>query len=86
LEVELHGDGDIVSRDAVGARVSVTDDSGRTQTREVILGSSLGAGSSLRLHFGFGSSLPVSMSIRWPDGTVDNRGAVPLNVLLPVDY
>lgn len=86
LEVEARGDGEIVSRDAVGTRVSVTDNSGRTQTREVILGSSLGAGSSLRLHFGFGDTTPVSMWIRWPDGTVENRDDVPVNSLLGVEY
>lgn len=86
LELALRGDGSIVSTDAVGALVAVTDDSGRTQTREVIVGSSLGAGSSARLHFGFGETTPVSMSVRWPDGTVDNRDEVSVNTLLSVEY
>lgn len=86
LELELHGDGETVSTDAAGARVSVTDDAGRTQTRELIVGSSLGAGSALRLHFGFGDATPVSMTIRWPDGTLETWDDVPVNELHTVEF
>lgn len=86
LEVELHGDGETISRDAVGARVTVVDDSGHEQVREIIAGSSLGAGSALRQHFGFGAAVPVQMTIRWPDGEVDVIDDVPLDALVDVDY
>ncbi|MGH1341765.1 MAG: CRTAC1 family protein [Nannocystales bacterium] len=86
LEIELRGDGETVSTDAVGARVSVTDDTGRTQTREVICGSSLGAGSMLRLHFGFGDASPTSMTIRWPDGSTETTYDVPVNILHSIDF
>lgn len=86
LEVELRGDGSAVSRDAVGARVTVLDDSGHEQVREVIAGSSLGAGSSLRQHFGLGDALPSSVIIRWPNGEVDVIEDAPPDALVGVDY
>lgn len=86
IEVELRGEGGAVSRDAVGARITVLDDSGHEQTREVIAGSSLGAGSSLRQHFGLGGALPTSITIYWPNGEVDAIDDVPSDMLIDVDY
>ena len=54
--------------DALGARVLVTDTSGRVQLREVKSGSSLGAGSDLGVHFGLGSEQLTEVRVRWPDG------------------
>ncbi|MCR9165216.1 MAG: CRTAC1 family protein [Nannocystaceae bacterium] len=86
LEVELHGDGDVVSRDAVGSRISVVDERGHAQVREIIAGSSLGAGSSLRQHFGLGSAAPTSLTIRWPNGAVHTVEDVATNALVRVEY
>jgi hypothetical protein len=58
-----------VNRDAVGARVIVTDTTGRTQMQEVINGASLGSGNALELYFGFGQEQVENVLVRWPDGT-----------------
>lgn len=67
LTVELEGSGP-VNRDAVGARVAVIDKAGRTLVRDVIAGSSLGAGHDLRLHFGLGDAHISEVRVRWPNG------------------
>ena len=53
--------------DALGARVYLTDTTGRVQMREVKLGSSHGAGSDSGLHFGLGDAEPTEVRIVWPD-------------------
>ena len=63
--------------DAVGARVYVEDSSGRTQMREVKIGSSLGAGNDLGLHFGLGEAELVATTVVWPDGTQEVVDAPP---------
>ncbi len=68
LGIRLIGDGP-GGRDAVGARVYVADDGGRVQMRELKIGSSLGSGNDLGLHFGLGSALPTEVWVRWLDGT-----------------
>jgi len=75
LTVDLVGAGPI-NRDAVGARVWVTTDSGRTMMQEVKLGSSVASNSSRRLHFGLGLEHLAAVTIRWPDGLVE-RPAIP---------
>jgi enediyne biosynthesis protein E4 len=71
--------------DAVGARVTIEDDSGRTQMREIVIGASLGSGSDTGLHFGFGDAVPVSATIRWLDGSVQLIDP-PLNTWSEVVY
>lgn len=68
-----------VNRDAVGARVVVTDSNGRTQLQDVINGASLGAGNSLELHFGLGQATVRNVEIRWPDGTTQSIGPLAHN-------
>ena len=58
-----------VNRDAIGARIHLLDNQGRVQMQEVVNGSSLGAGNSLRLHFGLGNAVVDMVQITWPDGT-----------------
>ena len=64
--------------DAVGARVYATDTTGRTQMREVKIGSSIGSGNDTGLHFGLGEALPINVWVRWLDGT-EQPIAPPLN-------
>ena len=84
LEVQLEGDGTSTARDALGAKVFVTDDEGRVQLREVIAGTSLGAGSSLRQHFGFGAAEPVAVHVEWPDGLTSDLVTFEPNTVLSV--
>lgn len=85
LALKLIGDGP-VNRDAVGARVTVTDSSGRSQMQEVRSGSSLGSGDSMELHFGLGMTTPVLVKIRWPDGMEQQLENLPSNFRYQVTY
>jgi hypothetical protein len=85
LTVRLVGGGP-VNRDAVGARVYLTTDDGRTQMQDVICGSSLGAGNDLALHFGLGQASVDEMRIVWPDGTESLFNGVPSNQIVHVIY
>lgn len=66
LQLRLTGAGPI-NRNAVGARAYVTSDDGLVQMREVVAGSSLGAGNDLALHFGLGDADIVDIRIVWSD-------------------
>jgi hypothetical protein len=78
LAVKLIGDGH-VNRDAVGARVTVTDKNGRSQMQELKNGSSLGAGNSLLLHFGLGDAQVDQVIVNWPDGSIQELGRLKAN-------
>ncbi|HFQ92638.1 MAG TPA: CRTAC1 family protein, partial [Anaerolineae bacterium] len=78
LTLKLVGAGP-VNRDAVGARVWLTDSYGRTQLQEVKNGSSLGSGNTLALHFGLGRAKAALVEIRWPDGAMQRIENVPAN-------
>ena len=75
LTVRLSG-GQGVNRDAIGARVTVETEGGPVQMQEVKSGSSLGAGNELSLHFGLGSASQATVTIVWPDGSVEAHPAV----------
>lgn len=76
LVVELEGGGrpgatesGWSNRDAIGARVSVTDADGRMQVRELRAGEGLAAQNAGRLHFGLGADERVSeVAVQWPSG------------------
>ncbi|MGH9756466.1 MAG: FG-GAP-like repeat-containing protein [Candidatus Acidiferrales bacterium] len=67
------------NRDAIGAEVTVTTESGR-QTRMVQAGSGFLAQHGKELFFGLGgATAPVTTSIRWPSGLVQHLRDLPLN-------
>lgn len=84
LTLQLIGGG-AVNRDAVGTRVEIRTPDGRFQMQEVRNGVSLGAGSELALHFGLGEARTVDVTVRWPDGRMQQFANVPANqrVVLP---
>jgi hypothetical protein len=88
LGIELRVDSTAVdvNREAIGARVRVQDSHGHTQVREVIAGSSLGAGSSVQVHFGFGDAIPLAVTVIWPDGRVDQWQDPPVDTRWVIDY
>ncbi len=85
LTLRLTGGGSI-NRDAVGARVYLTDSNGRTQMQEVKCGSSLGAGNDMALHFGLGAATVAQVTVLWPDGTLTKYDDAPLNQIWKIEY
>jgi hypothetical protein len=78
LSVRLTGAGP-VNRDAVGAVAVLELSDGRMLRRRVHIGSSFGADHQRDLHFGLGKASPVSLNIRWPDGTQKTLTTLPIN-------
>lgn len=66
--LSLSGSG-AINRDALGARVYVTDSDGRVQVQQLNNGTGLGGNSGLELHFGLGAAEMESARVVWPDGT-----------------
>lgn len=66
------------TRDAVGARVQVTAQN-LTQTRVVDGGYHRWSQNHDRLHFGLGTADLVDISIRWPDGSIEDHRDVAAN-------
>ncbi|HWG96331.1 MAG TPA: CRTAC1 family protein, partial [Nitrospira sp.] len=62
-------------RDAIGARIHVTANE-RTQIDEVRSGGSYVSQNDFRLHFGLGKATIANLSVRWPDGKVENFSSV----------
>jgi hypothetical protein len=63
------------NRDAIGARVTLSA-GGQAQMDEVRSGGSFMSQNDFRLHFGIGKANSADVSVRWPDGKVDNFSAV----------
>ena len=93
LRVKLRGNGTTVSRDAIGAEVSLTTGDGGVQRRTVSPSRSYQAQVELPVTFGLGTVDRVeAIEVAWPDGTksrvmvgevdrtivVDQRGSDPL--------
>ncbi|MFN8019811.1 MAG: CRTAC1 family protein, partial [Acidimicrobiales bacterium] len=78
---DLRGDGRRVNRDAVGARVRVTDSNGTVRTAWV----RLDTGSDRRLLVGLGTATAARAEIRWPDGTTTVIDAPQTDRLATVD-
>ncbi len=85
LRLRLTGGGNI-NRNAIGAKAYITDNTGHTQMREVLAGSSLGAGNELILHFGLGKASTVDIRIVWSDQTEMIISDVSSNQLLDIQY
>ena len=85
LTLRLVGGGP-VNRDAVGTKAYVTTSDGRTQVRQVINGSSLGAGNDLALHFGLGENTVREVVIVWPDGLRQSLHDTPHDQILEIRY
>ena len=78
LTVDLHGGG-TVNRDAIGARVELVTDGGRTMMREVRTSGSVAATLPRRLHFGLGTEGIAAVTVRWPDGLVETPSVPPVD-------
>ena len=86
LVVSLEGGGPVNS-DAIGAKVYVTTDDGRTLMREVVSSSSLGASSDPALHFGLGQATAIDrLQVVWPNGATNEYTEVETRQVLRLAY
>lgn len=70
LELRLRADPKRSNADAIGAQARIALPDGRTLTRQVECGTGEGNANSPILHFGLGEYAdPVTIEIRWPDGS-----------------
>lgn len=73
------------SREGLGARITLTA-GGSTQVREIAASSSLVSRNSTIAHFGLGSASTITnISVRWPNGSVQNYPSPPINQILIID-
>lgn len=73
------------SRDAVGAKVTLTTASGRVLHNHVSVSIGLMSSSDRRVHFGLGADAGIaSVAIRWPSGQVQTLQNVKANQVLEV--
>jgi hypothetical protein len=86
LVVDVRGDGEAVSTDAVGTRVTVIGANGDRQVRVVRIGGSLGSGEDRRLLFGLGRSSTRAITIEWPDGSTERISGDFTNEILTITY
>lgn len=80
IQVQLRQPG----RDAMGlgATVRITDGDGRVEAAAILAGSSLLSQEPATAHFGVPAGAPVSIEVRWPDGTTQlTSGAMPGGVV-----
>ncbi len=71
---------------APGTYVTLTDRSGRSQTRELVVGSSYLSSEDPRAHFGLGENdEAVSIRVEWPDGSVWERSDVEVDQIVQVE-
>jgi len=86
VKLKLVGDGQNISRDAVGAqaRISMGD---QTLTRQVEAGTGEGNQNDPILHFGLGSHTgPVDLEILWPGGATQRVTGVAVDQLHTIPY
>jgi enediyne biosynthesis protein E4 len=73
------------SRDAIGAKIKVTTESGRVLHNHVSVSTGFMSSSDRRVHFGLGSERAIaSIEIRWPDGQVQILSGVMADQILRV--
>ena len=83
LILDLHGTKS--NRSGIGARVRITDDSGRVQYNHVSTSVGYASSSDSRVHFGLGQSRLVrSAEIRWPSGAIETLEDVRAGQILEV--
>jgi hypothetical protein len=74
------------NRDAIGATVKVTTESGRTLNNHVAISVGFMSSSDKRLHFGLGPDRNVSsIEIRWPSGIRQTIGKTPADQFLGIE-
>jgi len=88
LKIRLAGDGQLISRDAIGARVAVTANNGNdvwTVHRTLYSGTCFSASNSFDLFFALRNATSVDeVVVVWPDGEVSVNEDVQINTTITV--
>jgi len=71
-------EGTVSNRDGIGTRLTLTAD-GVTQMREITSGPTHGGGDQKAAFFGLGTASSGTLTVRWPNGVVENLGTVSAN-------
>ena len=71
-------EGTVSNRDGIGTRLTLTAD-GVTQMREITTGPTHGGGDQKAAFFGLGTASSGTLTVRWPNGVVENLGVVSAN-------
>lgn len=72
--------GIVSNRDAVGARIEITTDTGPTQIREVVAGTGFFADIPRIQTFGLGQATTVTdVTVTWPNGIIQPLGSMAMN-------
>jgi len=85
LGFKLRGGADI-SRDAIGAKVTITDSAGLSQMRELRAGESRGSSNEKILHFGLSNETNISADIIWPSGYQQHLENIPVDQYIQLVY
>jgi enediyne biosynthesis protein E4 len=87
LQVSLIGNPNQNSnKNAIGARLKLTDGNGVIQYYEIRSGSNLGGGDDLRAYFGLGSASTITeLEITWPSGDVQTELGIGINQLIEIE-
>ncbi|MCB9953997.1 MAG: CRTAC1 family protein [Planctomycetaceae bacterium] len=85
LRVKLQGNGTTTTRDAIGATLELTLDDGTVLSRMVSPTRSYLSQVELPVTFGLGQQAAKSLSIHWPDGTVQEIESPKLQATLVVE-
>jgi hypothetical protein len=72
-------EGTVSNRDGIGTRLWLTTPDGQTQMREISSGFTHGGGDHRAAHFGLGSNSEGNLVVRWPNGRVQDLGAIAAN-------
>jgi len=68
--------GELINRDAIGARFHLTTADGITQMRQITSGPTHGGGDYKAAYFGLGTYTSGTLSVTWPNGEVEDLGIV----------
>jgi enediyne biosynthesis protein E4 len=79
LTLDLRGIAPGVTRDAIGARVTVAGAGLPSQLQEKVAGDGFLSTSDPRLHFGLGGAAAADVTVRWPDGSTATYASVRAN-------
>ena len=75
-----------ISRDAIGAAITLTSDTGHTQWKEVYSTTGYLSAHPKWIHFGVGNNQQINLEIKWPNGHIQQVQNVEVNKSNLIQY